>query len=88
MCAEQPEWWGIDPDTTPVRYIPKAEVDKIRALVGESPGHHPHGLALGGPQGQTLTPTGETRLIKNQNHTAATNLQRRIIRIIRQQMGT
>jgi hypothetical protein len=43
---EMPEWQGIDPDSTPVFYRPKAEVDAIRARPGESGGHHPHGLVL------------------------------------------
>ena len=81
---KNPEWQGIDPDKTPVFYRPKAEVDKIRSKAGESGGHHPHGLALGGPEGQVLTPTGETRTYKNPLHTAATSLQRRIINIIRE----
>jgi RHS repeat-associated protein len=78
-----PEWQGIDPDTTPVFLRPKADVDVIRAKPGESGGHHPHGLALGGPEGQTLTPTNETRTQKNPNHSAATGLQRRTINAIK-----
>lgn len=80
-----PEWQGIDPDSTPVFYRPKSEVDVIRAKPGESGGHHPHGLALGGPEGQVLTITNETRKIKNPNHSAATGLQRRIINVIKAQ---
>ena len=79
-----PEWQGIDPDSTPVFYRPKSEVDVIRAKPGES-GGHPHGLALGGPEGQVLTITNETRKIKNPNHSAATGLQRRIINVIKAQ---
>jgi hypothetical protein len=60
-----------------------SEVDEIRRLPGESGGHHPHGLALSGAQGQTLTPTGETRYWKNPEHVRAANLQRRILRIIK-----
>ena len=80
-----PQWQGIDPDNTPVFYRTKEEVDAIRAKPGESGGHHPHGLALGGPEGQTLTLTGETRTVKNPAHTAATSLQRRIISKIKGQ---
>lgn len=80
-----PEWQGIDPDSSPVFYRPKSEVDAIRAKPGESGGHHPHGLALGGPEGQILTITNETRKIKNPKHSAATGLQRRIINIIKAQ---
>lgn len=86
MYVEKPLWWGIDPDRTIVFYRSKDEADAIRAKPGESGGHHPHGLALGGPEGQTLTPTGETRTYKNPEHTAATTLQRKVIREIRKQM--
>jgi hypothetical protein len=78
-----PQWQGINPDTTPVFYRSPAEVEAIRAKPGESGGHHPHGLALGGPDGQTLTPTGETRTVRNPEHTAATQLQRKLIRKIK-----
>jgi len=77
-----PQWQGIDPATTPVFYRSKADVDAIRAMPGESSGHHPHGLALGGPEGQTLTITGETRTMRNLDHNAATTLQRQIINVI------
>jgi hypothetical protein len=87
MHRERPQWQGIDPDSTQVRYVPKPEVEKIRALPGESGGHHPHGLALGGPRGQKLTPTNETRTIKNPDHVEATKLQMRIIRAIKKQGG-
>ncbi|REJ96412.1 MAG: RHS repeat protein [Planctomycetota bacterium] len=82
-----PEWQGIDPDSTPVFYRPKAEVDAIRAKQGESGGHHPHGLALGGPEGQTLTPTNESITKKNPLHSKATALQRKVINRIRNQIG-
>jgi hypothetical protein len=82
---EKPQWQGVDPEQTPVFYRPKDEVDAIRAKPGEAGGHHPHGLALGGPEGQELTPTGETRSIKNPDHTAATTLQRQIINAIKSQ---
>jgi hypothetical protein len=78
-----PEWQGIDPDKTPVFYREKGDVDAIRAKQGESGGHHPHGLALGGPEGQCLTPTGETRTCKNPLHSSATVLQKKIINIIK-----
>ena len=74
-----PEWQGIDPDKTSVFYRNKAEVDAIRAQPGENGGHHPHGLALGGPEGQLLTTTNETRKLKNANHSTATGLQRQVI---------
>jgi RHS repeat-associated protein len=80
---KSPEWWGIDPDKTDVFYRPKEEVDIIRAKPGESGGHHPHGLALGGPEGQVLTSTGETRKIKNKKHSQVTGLQRRVINVIK-----
>jgi hypothetical protein len=73
-----PEWQGMDPDRTPVRYRPKDEVNKIRKMPGESGGHHPHPLGLGGPPGQVLTPTGETRRWKNPTHTKMTNLGNKI----------
>lgn len=80
---EAPGWWGIDPEQTPVFYRPPDEVKVIRCKPGESGGHHPHGLALGGPEGQTLTETGETRTSKNPMHTEVTTLQRRVIREIK-----
>jgi uncharacterized protein RhaS with RHS repeats len=85
MYNENPEWWGIDPENTPVFYRPKDEVDAIRAKPGESGGHHPHGLALGGPEGQLLTPTNETRTEKNPQHSAVTGTQRRVITVIKKQ---
>lgn len=54
MYRDSPEWWGIDPDSTPVFYRDRDEVNAIRRKSGESSGHHPHGLALGGPEGQML----------------------------------
>ena len=83
---KNPEWQGIDPDVTHVFYRTKDEVDLIRAKPGESGGHHPHGLALGGPEGQTLTQTNETRKCKNPLHSAATALQRKIINAIKKQL--
>jgi RHS repeat-associated protein len=82
-----PEWQGINPDATEVFYRTKDEVDEIRKLPGESGGHHPHGLALGGPKGQTLTPTGDTRHWKNPDHVKATRLQTRILRIMKRMMN-
>ena len=84
---EKPEWWGIDPDNTLVFYRTTSQVEEIRALKGESGGHHPHGLALGGPMGQDLTKTGETRTEKNPTHNEVTGLQRRVIREIKKKMG-
>jgi hypothetical protein len=83
MYNRAPEWQGIDPDSTPVFYRNPAQVREIRALAAESGGHHPHGLALGGPIGQRLTVTGESRTQKNQQHTDATKLQNEIIRKIK-----
>ena len=83
MHQSAPEWHGIDPDRTNVFYRGKSEVDAIRAKPGESGGHHPHGLALGGPEGQKLTRTAETRTVKNPRHSEATGLQRRIINRIK-----
>ncbi len=79
----KPEWWGIDPENTQVFYRNPKEVAEIRKMAGESGGHHPHGLALGGPIGQKLTPTGETRKIKNQTHSQVTGLQRKVINKIK-----
>ena len=80
---EKPEWWGIDPENTDVFYRPPQEVKEIRSKAGESGGHHPHGLALGGPEGQRLTPTGETAMIKNPTHSQVTGLQRRVLNRIK-----
>jgi hypothetical protein len=81
----EPEWWGINPEVTPVFFRNKEEVDAIRAKPGESGGHHPHGLALGGPEGQKLTPTGDKKEKGgiNPKHVEATSLQRRVIRKIK-----
>jgi len=81
--AAHPEWQGIDPDQTPVMLRPRTEVEDIRKKPGESGGHHPHGLALGGPEGQTLTPTGDTKDKVNPAHAKATGLQRRLINALR-----
>jgi RHS repeat-associated protein len=83
LYKTSPEWQGIDPDNTPVFYRDKADVDIIRAKPGESGGHHPHGLALGGPEGQKLTITNETRKIKNPDHSKATGFQRKVINKIK-----
>jgi uncharacterized protein RhaS with RHS repeats len=85
MHKNSPEWQGIDPDKTSVFYRTKDEVDIIRAKAGESGGHHPHGLALGGPEGQTLTITNETRTVKNPSHSEATGFQRKVINKIKYQ---
>ncbi len=81
--SNSPEWWGIDPEKTDVFYRTPSEVRQIRKKPGESGGHHPHGLALGGPEGQKLTPTGETAKIKNPKHSEVTGLQRRVINKIK-----
>ena len=86
MYKDSPEWWGIDPDNTQVFYRTPEEVAKIRKIPGESGGHHPHGLALGGPTGQKLTPTGETLFNKNPMHSKVTGLQRRVINKIKKKL--
>jgi hypothetical protein len=86
MHQSSPEWQGIDPDKSDVFYRTKSEVDAMRAKAGESGGHHPHGLALGGPTGQKLTQTGETRKVKNPQHSQATGLQRCIISHVKPQL--
>ena len=83
LYKTSPEWQGIDPDNADVFYRTKEEVDLIRAKAGESGGHHPHGLALGGPEGQKLTITNETRKIKNPDHSKATGFQKRVINKIK-----
>ena len=80
---DNPDWWSIDPDNTEVFYRTPEEVAEIRKLPGESGGHHPHGLALGGPKGQKLTITGETRKFKNPVHSEVTGLQRRVINVLK-----
>lgn len=87
LYQTEPEWQGIDPDKTPVFYRCKDDVDAIRAQPGESGGHHPHGLALGGPPGQKLTPTNETKKCKNKCHSKATGFQRRLINAIKCKLG-
>ncbi|MDD2401771.1 MAG: hypothetical protein PHD60_06150, partial [Clostridia bacterium] len=84
---EKAEWWGIDPENTKVFYRTTGEVKEIRKLPGESGGHHPHGLALGGATGQKLTLTGETAKIKNTTHSQVTGLQRRVINRIKKQIN-
>jgi RHS repeat-associated protein len=81
-----PQWQGIDPDKTPVKYVPQDKVREIRRMPGESPGHHPHPLGLGGPPGQLLTKTGETLTKKNPFHRAVTNLHNDIIRHIKKKI--
>ncbi len=83
---KHPEWWGIHPEKDKVFYRDKTAVDAIRAKPGESGGHHPWGLALGGPEGQKLTITNETRTVKNPEHSAVTGLQRRVINVIKKQL--
>ena len=81
-----PEWWGISPNSTIIFYRSQDEVKEIRKKPGESGGHHPHGLALGGPEGQKLTPTNETAKIKNETHSKVTGLQRKVINKIKKQL--
>lgn len=82
----KPEWWSIDSDNTQVFYRTPDEVAEIRKMTGESGGHHPHGLALGGPKGQRLSSTGETRKNKNRTYSQVTGLQRKVINIIKDQL--
>jgi len=82
-----PEWQGIDPDRTPVKYVPGSVTQKIRQKKGEKGGHHPHALSLGGPLGQKLTWTGEKGgQPKHPMHKWATNLHSEITRAIKKQM--
>ena len=69
-----------------VYYRTTDEVKNIRKKSGESGGHHPHGLALGGPEGQTLTITGEIGKVKNPKHSKVTGLQKRVINRIKKQL--
>jgi hypothetical protein len=84
-----PQWQGIDPDKTPVFLRTEAEVEAIRGTRGggERGGHHPHGLKLGGPTGQTLTLTGDRQVTGGTNalHAYHNGLQRRIINAIKKQ---
>jgi hypothetical protein len=81
----RPKWWGINPERDRVFYRAEEEVKAIRGGAGESGGHHPWGLALGGPKGQKLTQTGETMTQKNKVHSTVTGLQRRVINVIKKQ---
>ena len=76
--SNYPEWWGVDPDTRLVFYRNTADVNIIKAQLGESGGHHPHGLALGGSTGQTLTLTGDTATYTNPTHSNITRLQKKL----------
>lgn len=80
LYKTEPQWQGIDPDNYLLFYRTQAEVEIIRRKPGEQGGHHPWGLALGGPEGQTLTKTNETRKSKKTKHSAAIALQRKIIK--------
>ncbi len=89
LHQERSEWQGIDPNSSDVFYRSRVEVQRIRNKKGESGGHHPHGLALGGPEGQKLTHTGErgAGYKKNPDHSAATALQTKVIRVIKKKPG-
>ncbi|MBD7912091.1 hypothetical protein [Clostridium cibarium] len=52
-------------------------------IYAESGGHHPHGLELGGTEGQILTLQLKTAKIKNPKHSEVTDLQRRVINRIK-----
>jgi hypothetical protein len=53
-----------------------------------STGHHPHSLALGEPEGQTLTETGDRKVPGGTNpmHSRVTGLQVRVINKIKAQI--
>jgi RHS repeat-associated protein len=87
LFAREPQWQGIDPDNSPVRYRSRPEQDAFRRLPGESGGaggHHPHAVSLGGPPGQTRTPTGQRGGMPTfPRHQAASNFENRIRRELR-----
>lgn len=87
LFKKAPEWQGIDPDSTLVAYRPRPEVAKIRAKADESPGHHPHPLALHGPEGQKLTLTGDDGKFVDPRHSYITGLTNRVIGIIKKASG-
>jgi RHS repeat-associated protein len=77
----EPEWFGIDPDRTPVGYATEREVRAIRAqdrLSGRIRGHHPHQLSLKGQAGQELTYTGEEGSYRNAKHREVTTFLNKI----------
>jgi len=67
--------------------IPKSQLKKIRARREERGGYHPHPLYLGGPPGQELTLTGETRWEVNPQHRSATILQKKMVNAVRKKMA-
>jgi len=83
--SANPAWQGIDPDNDDVYYRTQDEVKSIRNKKGESGGHHPHGLALGGEKGQDLTTTGDTKKKVNKKHSKTTGLHRKAINRIKKQ---
>jgi len=69
----------MNPDRTPVEYVPPDEVRRRRRIPGAQDGrggHHPHPLSLGGPPVQPLTPNGPM-------HNRVTGLGRRISNVIK-----
>lgn len=77
-----PAWWSINPDASEVFYRRPEIVELIRRLY-PARGHHPFGLALGGPYEQQMMETGDTLHNRNSTHVSITNLQRRVIAAIR-----
>ena len=81
LFANEPQWQGIDPDNAPVRYRNAEEQREFRRR-DSGPGrrgHHPHGVSLGGPLGQDLTPTGQRGgAPTHRRHQQASNFERRI----------
>ena len=88
LFTTEPQWQGIDPDNSLVFYRPQDEVKEIRAMKGEGPGHHPHGLALGGPSGQQLTHTGDKLgQPTSPRHVEANNFQAELRKAIKRELG-
>lgn len=81
MYQTYPDWWSIDPDASEVFYRRPDIVRLIRSLY-PARGHHPFGLALGGPHEQQMMQTGDTLHNRNPMHVSITNLQRRVIAAI------
>jgi RHS repeat-associated protein len=80
--ARNPEWWGIDADNDLVFYRDWEASAFIRNRDGR--GHHPFGLALGGPSEQVLVPLSKANRGQHQH---ITNLQRDVINEIKRQLG-
>ena len=73
-----------------IRILTPAEVKAARAaVVPGARGHHPHGLAFGGPPNPPggLVPTGETRTVKNEGHTEVSTFFFRLLTRLRGEAG-